>query len=189
MEYNPVTLPVSGEIVLVKPISPLLLNKLRNTTDRPKPPIQKANYGTEEAPDWREEQNFADPDYEAAVDAYATRVEGRTRVLMLELGTQVEWTEEKRQALHLLKTVGALTGLDFEGESDKFIYVSYIAIKASEDYNALLNAIIGASRPTEAAIQEGIATFRAESNGNGPDIQGEQHIRDSSTPERDSVLV
>lgn len=173
-----ITLPVSREEVNIEPVSPLLMNKLRSGIERPKPPTQLVNYGTDEKPDYREEANENSPEHQDDLIAWAMQVEGKTRVLVIELGTEVEWTDEKKRKLERVKRACLKAKIDISEESDEYIYVSYVAVLSAEDYNYLLKQILGASRPTEEAIQEGIASFRAESNGNGTDVSREQHIRD-----------
>lgn len=181
MEFTAIKLPISGETVLIKPVSPFLLQKARKSVKRPLPPVQRANLGTADNPVWEDTPNEAHPDYEQKLKAWTQEVEEKSRAITIELGTQIEWTDEKRKAVAEIKAAGHNNGIDFDGESDLFIYVSYVAIKAAEDYNTLLKAILGESRPTEEAIQEGIATFRPDSNGHSPDVSREEHIRDSRT--------
>lgn len=171
-----ITLPVSKEEIKIEPVSPLLMSKLRGNIERPKPPTQLVNYGTSEKPDFREEVNEASPEHQNDLDDWVMKVEAQTRGLVIDLGTDVEWTDDKKRKLERVKSACARRGIDLSGESDVFIYVSYVAILSSEDYNFLLKQILGASRPTEEAIQEGIASFRAELAGNGSDLQREKHI-------------
>jgi hypothetical protein len=176
VEYKAITLPISGETVLVKPVSPFLMHKVRNSIPRPRPPMQRVNLGTPEQPKWEESPNEADPDYGQALKEWTHTVEAKSRALNIDLGARIEWTDEKRQAVAEIKAAGEAHGLTFEGESDTFIYVSYVAVKGAEDYNTLLRAILNESRPTEGAIQEAVATFRPEPNGQRTDLQGQEHL-------------
>lgn len=181
MGYTAFTLPKSGEVVLIQPVSPLLLAKLRRKYTKenpvPQPPVQRVNMGTHESPIWEESVNESHPDYLEAKREYAQAVEMQVRRSMLALGAEIEWTDAKHEALTRLREKAARAGLEDEiEEDDNHAYISYIAVKAPEDYNALLTAIMEGSQPTEGAIEEGIATFRPEPNGQEPHLQGEEHI-------------
>lgn len=177
MGYLPVTLPISGEVVLVQPVSPLLLAKLRKKYPPPEAPSQQVNYGTSEAPQWADEPNESHPDYLKALQEWKLLLEERSRHFAMILGTQIEWTKEKRERLEAYREAITSTGeeLDIE-EDDKIAYISYVAIQSGEDYATLLKAVLEGSRPTEEGIKDAIASFRADTNGEGTNLQGEGHI-------------
>lgn len=100
-----VTLPVSKETIKIEPVSPLLMSKLRSKVERPKPPTQPTNYGTEDKPDMREEPNEADPDYQEALNDWTMQVEAQTRGLVIDMGTSIDWTDERIAKLEKVKRV------------------------------------------------------------------------------------
>lgn len=177
MGYTPITLPNSKEVVLIQPVSPFLLQKLRRRYPPPPIPVQRVNLGTEDSPHWEEEPNEAHPDYIAAREKWKGEVEERVRRLTISLGATIEWTDAKRQRLVQLQKGLLAAGEEglVDGDDD-FVYISYIACQTGEDYRFLVNEIINGSQPTEEAIQEAIATFRPEPNGHSPDLQGQERI-------------
>jgi hypothetical protein len=190
MEYQPITLPDSGETVLVRPVSPFLLNKLRRAYPPPKPPMQQVNLGTSEAPVWEESPNESHPDYLDERAAWSQDHEQRIRRFNISLGARIEWTDEKRQRLAEMREQAARAGEEgLVEEDDNFAFISYIACITSKDYKYLLDTIMSTSRPTEEAIAEGIATFQPGSDGNGPNVSGQEHIQHNGATERDTSLV
>jgi hypothetical protein len=190
MEYLPITLPDSKEVVLVRPVSPFLLNKLRRAYPPPKPPVQPVNLGTSDNPLWEDSPNESHPDYIEARAAWQLDLEQRIRRFNISLGAKIEWTAEKRALLAEMREQVARAGEGdlIEGDDD-FAYISYIACATAEDYKLLLNTIMSTSRPTEEAIQEGIATFQPGPNGDGSDLPGPEHIQHNGTSERNPSLV
>jgi hypothetical protein len=179
MEYQPLELPHSKEVILIQPVSPFLLAKLRTKYPAPKPPIQTVNLGTAEKPVWEESINDAHPDHIAAREAWSQELERRMRHFTLAFGARVEWTAEKRAKLDAIREQAARAGeADLIEADDDFAYISYIACLDMRDYHFLLNSIMSSSRPTEEAITEAIATFRPDANGHSADVPGEEHIRD-----------
>lgn len=194
MEYQPITLPNSKEVILVQPVSPFLLNKLKMACPPPKPPIQRVPIGDPDNPVWEESANESHPDYIEARQAWSQDLELKIRRLTIATGAKIEWTEEKKARLrHVRDSVQKTneeTGMALEIEADDdFAYISYIACQSGEDYQFLLKHIMSASRPTEEAIQEGIATFRPDADGHGADIPGAGHIQHNGSTERDTALV
>lgn len=177
MGYTPITLPNSKEVVLIQPVSPFLLQKLRRRYPPPQPPIQRVPLGDPANPIWEETPNEAHPDYIAAREQWKFEIEEKTRRFTISLGASIEWTDAKRARLEQLRKGLLAAGEEglVDGDDD-FIYISYIACQTAEDYKFLVNEIINGSRPTEEAIQEAVATFRPDANGHSPDLQGEKHL-------------
>lgn len=183
MGFTPLTLPVSGEVVLVQPVSPFLLAKFRRKHLPPAPPIQKVNMGTKEEPFWEESENENHPDHIKALEKWRQEFEEKIRTYTLALGASIEWTDEKRERLAWLRGQNEKTGEEIEIESDdNFAYISYVAIQSGEDYKTLLQAITEGSRPQEEGIKDATASFRPDTNGQGADVPGEGHILHSSAP-------
>ncbi len=170
MGFTPITLPRSGEVVLIQAISPFLLNKFKRKYPPPAPPIQRVNLGTEERPIWEESVNESHPDYLAARLEWGQMLEERVRRFTLSLGTKIEWSDEKREQLAQLRKGVTDAGEDLIEEDDNFAYISYIAIQTGEDYQFLLKAILEGSRPSEEAIAEAVETFRPVADGQSANL-------------------
>jgi hypothetical protein len=177
MAFEPITLPGSGEVVLVQSVSPFLTNKLRREYPAPKPPVQRVMIGD------REEgiANESDPSYIADREKWGRELEEKIRRFAIRMGARIEWTDEKRARLKELREsvqmVNEETGSNIViEEDDDFAYITYIAFQTTKDVEVLLKAIMEGSRPTEGAIQDAIATFRPEPNGQRTDLQGQEHL-------------
>lgn len=180
MGFTPITLPVSKEVVLIQPVSPFLLNKLKRRYPPPTPPVERVNMGTPDEPFWQEQVNEAHPDYLAARQAWSGEQEERTRRFTIKLGALIEWTDAKIARLAEIRKKMEELGEPLDADDDKddnYAYISYVAVQSGEDYKALLEAIINGSRPSEEAITEAVATFRPDANGQRADLQGAEHIR------------
>lgn len=165
MEYTPHTLS-NGRTILYRRVSPFLGRALSEQYPEPRPPVHKVNYGTPEAPEWGEEPNTAHPDYLAAMREHSNLMEKRANRLYLKRGTAVEWTPEKKAELADLREYSKEAELTLEGEGDDtFQYVLYVVCDSLTVYQELVNLVVGASQPSEGAIQ-------AEVNGFRPEVQG-----------------
>ena len=51
-------------------------------------------------------------------------------------------------------------GIDLSAESDEFVFINYVAVASSDDYNDLIQAIINRSVPAEADIKAASDTFQ-----------------------------
>lgn len=187
MGFKPVTLPISGEVVLVQPVSPLLLAKLRKRYPPPEPPVQQVNYGTVDNPQYQQELNESHPEYLKALQEWKVLLEERSRLFAIRLGTKIEWTDERKEAVEAfragMRAFEADSGesLDTDEEDDATVFISYIAVQGSKDYETLLRAVIEGSRPSEEGIKDAVASFRPDANGQGADVPGEGRIQHQGT--------
>lgn len=156
-ELIPFTFESSGETVMLRRISPLLPVEVQRSYPPPLPPSQEVDYGDGVK---RLETNPAHPDYQRALDQYRADLEQKIRRMVIKLGVVVTWTDERRADL---QTIRDFWQEEFNARldpSDEVAWVSFCAIKAENDLEMLLNAIMRRSQPTEAAIAEMQAGFR-----------------------------
>lgn len=161
MEYKPHRVTDTGEIVLIRKVSPLLAQAAQRQIPKPRPPMNRVDYGDG---DVRDEPNPADPAYQEALAAWQEALEARVRLIAIRMGVAIEWTEEKRQRLAELRQVAGEIGIEIESD-DTVAFVSHIAIGTADDYQELVEAIMQRVRPTEEAIAEAVETFRPQVAG------------------------
>ena len=167
----------NGEVVEILGIGPFALRDVEMTYRKrhpePQPPIVQVNFGTPEQPDYQEETNEADPDYQAAHAVWLEGLGAYRMRGMIALGVKVkDWTEEKEaQARYLRQMYLEEFGETLEG-SDRAIYLLRIATQSADDVNNLIALVTGQSIPTEEVIQEEIERFPS-------DVQRAEPVQDT----------
>lgn len=152
MEYQPLKFS-NGEIVMIRRAGLFIGTKLQRQYPDPKPPMQRVNFGTDADPDWREEANPADPEYEQALQKHRVEAEERLFRTYVRLGCKIEWTTEKRELLAEYRAVMQEEGVELE-QDDNLAYIRNIACGDPEDYQTLLSSLMGVNQPTEEAVKE-----------------------------------
>lgn len=137
----------TGITVQIRKVSPLLGMEIRKAFPPPKPPVVETPLGPEE--------NEADPDYEAAMQAYGLMIEEKASRLYIKRGVECVVDQE---AVERLRADMRDEGITLEGD-DKYLYIRYICVGSQEDYQDLLIAISRRSQPTEVAVAEAVETF------------------------------
>lgn len=166
MEYKKHTLS-NGAVVLLQPCGVFLgLDIQKNANKRrPLPPVQRVNFGTPEAPDYRDEANTSDPDYLDKLREHEADIEERTARAYFRLGVKIEWTDDKKARLEQIRQVMEEIGDPIQEKDDTIAYLRYVICGDPNVYSELLQAVIGVSQPTEEAVQEHIETFQPEVQG------------------------
>ena len=143
-----VTLPDSRAVLEVKFVSPLLLNDLRKairrTHPKPEPPLVEVAYG--ETKKW--EANPAHPEYRAALTDYNADFGQEFFQQLVRFGVRCE--VDARAVSELRERAAALE----LPEDDLVLYVTRILVTSQADMQALMNAVLRRSQPTEEAVTE-----------------------------------
>lgn len=148
------TLKDSGITVKIRKVSPLLFLELRKQNPAPKPPRNKVtDLNGKEA--W--EENSANPEYLEAVAEYNEHLESLMSALMFKRGVEVPVDKEAVEELKQFWRDNF--GKELEGE-DRDIYLRYIAIQSTDDFDAVYSAIMEKSQPTAEDLNSAQQTFR-----------------------------
>lgn len=148
----------TGETVQIRKVSPLLVIKLRERFPAPRPPLQTVDYG--DGP--KQEANPTEPNYLLAVQDYEQAMERRVRNLLIQRGVVIEWDENKKTQLTLLRAWWKDTyGEDLDDTDDTFAYVSYICLGSDSDLEDLINALIKRSQPSKEGIETAQERFKS----------------------------
>jgi hypothetical protein len=141
---QPFTFESTGISCFVRPVPPLLLNEVGRAFNRPEAPMQEI-----ESPDGtkRSEPNKSHPDYLAALEDHARKIESASRAVMIKRGVVLDLTEEQRAEARTLRSEMAEVGITLD-PSDEYVYICYIAIGSASDYKDLAQAIAERSAPT-----------------------------------------
>jgi len=168
------TFPTSKITVGVRVMGPFTLDaisrRVRNEIDPPRPPQTIVNYGTEDNPDWKTEENPADKEYKDALIKYEEEI-GNTSArrmidVIIENAVVVDYDEDEvRSTRELLISLG-VDRSEVDAMSDHSIYVKHSCIKSTKDLTDLQNFVMGQSVPTEALVKAHEDSFRG-------DVQGE----------------
>ena len=161
-ELTPHTFKDTGIKVKIRKVSPMLIMEVQKAFPPPKPPMQEVVYGDpgESGAKTVEEPNEAHPDYLVAIDEYNLELEAKVRQLMFKRGVRIHLDEEQKQEVKELREEWKeMFDKDLSG-SDKYLYISYIAIGTDADMEELQEVIMRRSQPTEAAIAEAKAGFQ-----------------------------
>lgn len=158
------TFPDSGVTVFIRRVSPMISYEMKRSIPKPKPPVVRVNYGTAEDPDFRNEVNEADPDYQVALEDWNARVEAATRKIMIKLGIVYTLTDEDKDRLALIRETMSEEGIEIQ-DSELVAFVTYVAITSQRDMEAMINALVGNSMPTEEAIEEATSSFSGDTEG------------------------
>ena len=158
------TFPDSGVTVFIRPVSPMISYDMRRSIPKPKPPVARVNYGTAEQPEFRSEANEADPDYQEALVKWNERIEEATRKIMVKLGVVYTMTDEDKARMQAIRETLAEEGVEIK-DPDNIAFIFYVAITTQRDMEAMIQALTGASMPTEEEIAEATSSFPGDAAG------------------------
>ena len=155
----PFTFESTGREIKVRKVSWLFTSALyedySKKNPQPKPPKQKVNYGDGDVV----EENRAHPEFVRQLQEWETArrewVEREARYLYVELGVECEVDSE---AVARVREAMLRRGVELETD-DKFVYVYYVCIGSTQDYNDFVEAITRRSRPTEGEIAKSAESF------------------------------
>lgn len=159
---RPFTFPTTGRRVYVKNVNPLLAIEIRRQFPKPHPPLQEVDYG-----DGKPvlEPNPTHPDYEEALESWNSLVTEKMQKLIIKRGVVHTLTEdEKAEVEELRADMEADLGMNL-GNSDLFVYVSYICIGGKLDIDTLAEAVMTGSQPTARAIEAAQDSFQGDVSG------------------------
>ncbi len=167
------TFPGSGITVQIRRLGPFTLDainqKVREERRPPKPPRTMVNYGTEEKPESKIEENQADPDYKQALADYEVEVQdasGRKIIdTIIEHAVIVEVDDDEVSNMRAFLLDLGMSQEEVDRTSDHSIYIKHVCIKTGEDLTELQRFVIGESMPTEERVQAHEDAFRSEVPG------------------------
>ena len=159
-ELTPFTFADTGVKVLIRKVSPMLMNELRKAFPPPVPPVQTVEVDGEMVAT----PNPAHPDYQAALAAYNQDMEVKGRRLLVKRG--IEWldADQEKEALEqvteLRKSWVEDYGVELDEPSDKVVYVWFIAAGTDKGIEEVTSAIISRSQPTADEVALAKTSFR-----------------------------
>ena len=151
----PMKLPVSGETIMVIPVSMASETMLtRRQFPAPKPPAVVVSYDGEK----RTERNAADPNYLKAYQLYENELQIEvTERILRAIALKQTLTEDQKTAVKELRE--ALDGLEDLPKNDKILWFFKEAIGADADIKAIVRKSAQLADPQEEAIATEIAGF------------------------------
>lgn len=154
------TFKTTGIGVALKPVSPLLSQKIIGAIPEPVPPMERVL-----SPDgtYRDEANPSHPDHAAALERHAKDVELKTRNLYIRLGVVLTLDPDQKVEVAALREAMAVDGIKLE-DDDKVVYIAYIAIGSPGDYRDFIQAVTNASQPTDPKSQSGNESSTSDSD-------------------------
>ena len=157
-ELIPYTFKDTGRTVMIRKISPYLINELRKVYPPPEPPMQEVDYDGEKIV----EPNPAHPDYPKMMADYNTMIEQKMRRLIIKRGVVVNFTPEIEQEIEELREFWAseTEGHQIEETDDAVFYVTYLCFGSDTDTEELIDAIMRRSQPTREDVELTKAAFR-----------------------------
>lgn len=151
------TFPDSKIKIKIRKISPFLAREIQKDFPPPDPPQQEVDYGDGVV---KTEANESHPDHVKKMREYNDEVETRMQNLILLRGVVFEITPEMQDEIDDVRQFLLETYKIESEESDKMIYLKYVAVGSDRDLRELINAVIGISQPTEEAIGRNVKSFR-----------------------------
>ena len=145
----------TGIRVMVRKVSQMLIKEAVKDFIPPSPPMNRVVIdGKEEL-----EPNTGDPEYQAKLREYNFKIIEAGNAVLIKWGVVYTLTEEDKLQVEELKATW-LEDHDkpLEG-SDKFIFITYIAVGSQEDYIELRDAITRRTQATPEATQEALGSF------------------------------
>jgi hypothetical protein len=142
----------NGDTVEIRPLTQMLALTVYDQIEPPAPPTHRVNYGTADNPEYREEPNPADPNYEAEMARY----QGKIGLLLTDLAIQhciidksitASQLNEVKELRDTMESIGVTLPT-----SDKIVYYRYIAMSDSDLENfvsACQNAYIDREKVNE----------------------------------------
>lgn len=143
----------TGVSVEIRKVSPMLGAQLVRIMPPPKPPMQDI-LDEDTGKVLRREPNRSHPDYLEKLNEYNTKLNDQTQKILIERGVVTALGDEEKAAVKELrewwadnvKEGGKATTLP---ESDKLVYIMFIAAGSLDDIEELTSAILFRSQPTE----------------------------------------
>lgn len=158
----------SGISVGIRTLGPFTIDaiqrSIRQEKKKPAPPRTQVNYGTEESPDFRWEENPADPNYKEELSKYEQEIEdagGRRlidTIINRAITVDVDYEEVSNMREFLVELGTPKDEVDVM--TDHEIYIKHVCIKSPTDLTRLQQFVIGESMPTEERVQAHEDSFR-----------------------------
>ena len=163
----------SGIEVKIRTLGPFTLDAIsrsvREEIQPPDVPRVMVNYGTSDKPDFKMEENPADPEYKKVLEEYERKIgeEGGRKTIdtIINHAVVAEIDEEEVQAMRLFLLDLGVSKEELDRQTDHAIYIKHVCIKTANDLTDLQNFVIGQSVPTEERVKAHEDSFRGEVQG------------------------
>lgn len=168
----PFTFEGTGRVVQVRKLSALLRDEVRRQVRRdpdfpkePEPPMEEIDYGDRKL----RHPNRGHPVYTQLLKQWneeLNRESGERLVsLVIRRGVVCEVDEH---AVKQVRADMAAVGAALDDYDDHYVYVAFVCVGPSADYQELLRAVFERSIPSEEAVQAHIDSFRGALRGQEP---------------------
>ena len=150
----------SGVAVRVRPVAPLLGQRVVASIPPPEPPMVTVEY---EPGKPVQEPNPAAPSHMAALARHSQLLNERILDACILFGVANDLSVEALGQVGAMRRDLAALGLAQPDEDDRLIYVKFIAMLRPEEGGEFVAFVLGA--PSEAAIERHAAAFRSDVSG------------------------
>lgn len=140
----------------------------------PAPPTHRVNYGTDDEPDYKDEPNAADPDYQTRLAAWNQRYQLEVQDRIFTLAALEAEFEVDEAALARKRRGLARVGVTLKDDPDlsdeenaKIHYFKHCAAATQDDLTGFYQVLTRRSQPTPEAVERHKATFQSELEGAG----------------------
>jgi len=157
MKYTDYEIKDTGVTIKIRKVSPLLIQKLQQAHPAPRPPKQEVDYGDGKK---RTEENPSHPDHLQALVAHEEMIQEMTQRLLLKRGVEFELTDEMKAEIEELREFYLEEFEQELSEDDKDVWLFYIALGTTDDYQELLSAIYTRNNITEDALEAAKNSFQ-----------------------------
>lgn len=165
--------PSSGIECEIRRLGPFTLDainrQMRQEIKPPEVPKVIVNYGTDEQPDFKSEENPASEEYRQALADYEKKIEEKGALRMIDIIIEnaviIDVDLDEVNAMRkFLKQLG-VTEEELNEESDHSIYVKHVCIKSTDDLSKLQEFVVGQNVPSEALVKAHEDSFRSDVQG------------------------
>lgn len=155
-ELTPFTFVDTGETVLIRKVSPMLVFQLSQDFPPPAAPLVEVDYGEAGK---EMEPNPSDPAHLDALRQYNQDFNLKVQRLMIKRGVVVNWDDEKRRKVTELRDFYRDEYGKELPKDDHMVYVTMVCVGTEQDLEELLTRINRRSQPSEVAIKAATDTF------------------------------
>lgn len=159
-KLTPWTSPATGEIIQTFPISQVTLTlQVKRQMPEPKAPPVEVNIAGQISV----ERNYADPDYALSVKNWEKLINLEVLAQTLYRLAQAQALNEKQQTE--VKSLRAEMNGAFEGVSNKYVWLTEMAIGNDKEVSALIRFVSGQADPDKKKVDSDAKNFRGETPG------------------------
>lgn len=137
-------------------VSPQSILAVRKAFKQPKPPMHEVEIAGQKT----READLTDPEWLEKVEEWKLELTERVQAVYFEDGLELDVpAEEVKETASKLRAKFEERGAPVKG-SDQLVFVAYHCVRSTDELQALMKAVRGATETTEEGIAEATATFR-----------------------------